>query len=92
MTQGPPDGAREQPASVTVYTASTCGPCVRLKRALAETDISFVEVNIEHDDVAAEWVVSVNGGERTVPTVLFEDGHVLTNPSAAEVAQHLGNS
>jgi mycoredoxin len=31
----------------------------------------------------------VNGGNQTVPTVVFPDGTALTNPSAAKVRERL---
>jgi mycoredoxin len=49
----------------------------------------MVEVDIERDEAAAEFVMSVNGGNQTVPTVLFPDGTALTNPSAAQVKKQL---
>jgi len=33
--------------------------------------------------------MSVNGGNQTVPTVVFPDGTVLVNPSAAQVRERL---
>ena len=33
--------------------------------------------------------MSVNGGNQTVPTVVFPDGTALTNPSAAQVKARL---
>ncbi|HSZ48076.1 MAG TPA: NrdH-redoxin, partial [Streptosporangiaceae bacterium] len=39
---------------------------------------------------AADYVMSVNGGFQTVPTVLFPDGSAMTNPSMAAVKQRLG--
>jgi mycoredoxin len=56
---------------------------------LKANDISYDAVDIEHDAAAAEFVGSVNGGNRTVPTVKFADGSTLTNPSAAEVKAKL---
>ena len=87
--EGMSDPQPQGPSTVTIYTTSTCGPCVRLKRALNEREIDFVEVNVELDDEAADWVMAVNQGARTVPTVLMPDGTALTNPSAEQVATHL---
>jgi mycoredoxin len=42
-------------------------------------------VDIEHDTTAASFVASVNGGNRTVPTVLLPDGSVLTNPTIDQI-------
>ncbi len=38
---------------------------------------------------AAEFVMQVNGGNQTVPTVVFPDGTALTNPSLAQVKDRL---
>jgi mycoredoxin len=74
---------------LTMYTTQWCGYCRNLKRQLARDGIEMVEVDIERDEAAAEFVMSVNGGNQTVPTVLFPDGTALTNPSAAQVKAQL---
>jgi mycoredoxin len=74
---------------VTMYTTVWCGFCRRLKSQLAREGIEVTEVDIERDPAAADYVMSVNGGYQTVPTVVFADGTALTNPSAAQVADHL---
>ena len=74
---------------LTMYTTSWCGYCRNLKRQLAKAGIEIAEVDIERDPAAAEYVMSVNGGNQTVPTVVFPDGAVLTNPSAAQVRERL---
>jgi len=76
-------------APLTVFTTSWCGFCHRLKTVLKSDGISYDEVDIEQDPAAAEFVGSVNGGNRTVPTVKFADGSTLTNPSAAQVKAKL---
>ena len=74
---------------VTMYTTQWCGFCRRLKAQLAREGIEVAEVDIERDPAAADYVMSVNGGNQTVPTIVFPDGTALTNPSAAEVREHL---
>ncbi|ORW07442.1 mycoredoxin Mrx1 [Mycobacterium kyorinense] len=76
-------------AALTMYTTPWCGYCHRLKTMLKAAGISYDEVNIEQDAAAAEFVGSVNGGNRTVPTVKFADGTTLTNPSANEIKAKL---
>ncbi|MGI5287119.1 mycoredoxin [Nonomuraea polychroma] len=74
--------------ALTVYSTTWCGPCKRLKAQLTREGISFREVDIERDQSAAEFVMSVNNGNQTVPTVVIEtpNGRVVrTNPSALEV-------
>jgi mycoredoxin len=74
---------------ITMYSTTWCGYCKRLKMALDREGVLFKEVNIEDDPQAAEWVMGVNGGNQTVPTVRFEDGSALTNPSLAQVKAKL---
>jgi mycoredoxin len=76
-------------AHLTMYTTSWCGYCVRLKAKLKASGIAYDEVNIEEDPAAAQFVSSVNGGNKTVPTVKFADGSTLTNPSAAQIERKL---
>ena len=51
--------------------------------------IAYEVVDIEAHPDAAEIVMSVNGGNQTVPTLVFPDGSALTNPSVAQVKQKL---
>ena len=74
---------------VTMYTTQWCGFCRRLKSQLAREGIEVAEVDIERDPAAADYVMSVNGGNQTVPTIVFSDGTALTNPSAAQVRERL---
>ena len=74
---------------VTMYCTPWCGFCRRLKSQLAREGIEVAEVDIERDPAAADYVMSVNGGNQTVPTVVFPDGTALTNPSAAKVRERL---
>ncbi|MGH3676780.1 MAG: mycoredoxin Mrx1 [Mycobacterium sp.] len=76
-------------APVTMYTTSWCGYCFRLKTVLKAEGIPYTEVDIENDPAAAEFVMSVNDGNQTVPTLKFADGSTLTNPSAREVKSKL---
>jgi mycoredoxin len=74
-----------------MYTTDWCGYCVRLKKLMQREGIQFAEVNIEHDDEAADLVMRANGGNRTVPTLLFPGGVALTNPSIDQVKAQLGS-
>jgi mycoredoxin len=74
---------------LTMYTTPWCGYCKRLKRQLAAEEIEVTEVDIEQNHEAADFVMTVNNGNQTVPTVVFPDGSALTNPSAAAVKARL---
>jgi len=75
--------------SVTMFSTSWCGYCKNLKSQLDRAGIGYTEVNIEEVDGTAEIVASVNGGNQTVPTVVFPDGSTATNPSLADVRARL---
>ena len=74
-----------QPDRPTMFTTTWCGYCARLKSQLKRAGIEYAEVDIEDHPEAAEIVASVNGGNQTVPTLLFSDGSAMTNPSASQV-------
>jgi mycoredoxin len=74
---------------LTMYTTPWCGFCKRLKAQLGRAGVEMVEVDIERDPEAAEFVMGVNGGNQTVPTLLFPDGSTMVNPSAAQVQARL---
>ncbi|CAB4870033.1 unannotated protein [freshwater metagenome] len=77
-------------ATLTMYSTTWCGYCQRLKQQLTREGISYSEVDIEQDPQAAQYVETVNGGNQTVPTVVFPDGTALTNPSLKQVKELLG--
>ncbi|MCU1406533.1 MAG: Glutaredoxin-like protein [Glaciihabitans sp.] len=76
--------------SVTMFTTSWCGYCRNLKSQMDKAGVAYTEVNIEEVEGTAELVASVNGGNQTVPTLLFSDGSSATNPSLAEVKARIG--
>jgi mycoredoxin len=75
--------------TLTMYTTQWCGFCRRLKAQLGRVGVEMNEVDIERDEAAAEFVMSVNGGNQTVPTLLFADGSTMVNPSATQVQAKL---
>jgi mycoredoxin len=78
-------------ATFTMYTTPWCGYCHRLKSQLDREGIAFDIVDIEQQPDAAFTVEQANGGNQTVPTLLFADGSTLTNPSVAQVKERLAS-
>ena len=76
-------------AALTIYSTQWCGYCHRLMKQLDREGVGYEVVDIENDQAAAEFVMGVNGGNQTVPTVVFPDGSALTNPSLAQVKERL---
>jgi mycoredoxin len=78
--------------TITMYSTTWCGYCRRLKAQLDREGIGYAEIDIERTPAAAEFVMGVNGGNQTVPTVVFPDGSTVTNPSLAEVKARLAGA
>ena len=75
---------------ITLYTRPWCGSVLRVKRWLDQRQIPYTEINIAKDKEAARHVEELNGGHRSVPTVLFDGVHVATEPSTADLERLLG--
>ena len=75
--------------SFTMYTTPWCGYCVRLKGQLDREGIAFNVIDIEQQPEAADIVEAANGGNQTVPTLVYADGTSHTNPSVAQVKEKL---
>ena len=73
----------------TMYSTPWCGYCHRLKSQLDREGIAFDMVDIEQVPEAVEIVESANGGNQTVPTLVYSDGTAQTNPSLAQVKEKL---
>jgi mycoredoxin len=78
--------------TVTMYSTTWCGYCRRLKSQMDREGIGYEVIDIEEKPDAAEFVMSVNGGNQTVPTLVFPDGSAATNPSIAEVKARLAGA
>lgn len=83
---------------LTMYSTPWCGYCHRLKSQLDREGIAYDVIDIEQDPAAADFVMSVNGGNQTVPTIRIVPAGgggaevVLTNPSIVQVKQALAGT
>jgi len=65
---------------IKVYGTKWCPDCIRVKQLLAREKIVYDWIDIEQDEAAAAYVEKVNGGFKSVPTILFPDGSTLVEP------------
>lgn len=68
---------------ITMYSADWCGDCRRSKRLLDSLNVKYSLIDVEADKSAAEKVIEINGGMRSIPVIVFTDGSHLTEPSDA---------
>ena len=81
----------EQP-KITVYGAPWCPDCRQSKQFLGEQRVRYNWVDIDQDEEGRRRVQELNDGKQIIPTIIFEDGSILVEPSNAELAAKLGIS
>ena len=74
---------------VTVYATAWCGDCHRTKAFLDRNGVKYRWIDVDDDPSAMQKVVEINGGYRSVPTLVFPDGSTLTEPSNRELQEKL---
>ena len=79
-------------SKITVYGAPWCPDCKRAKQFLGEQRVAYNWVDIDQDEDGRRYVQQANQGKQIIPTILFEDGSILVEPSNAELAAKLGIS
>lgn len=75
---------------IIVYSTVWCPDCKRAKKFFNDHRIQYKNIDIEKDADAMAYVEEVNNGMRVIPTIVFPDGNILTEPSNAELAKQLG--
>ena len=78
------------PEGTIVYGTTWCGDTRRARRVFDENNIPYTWIDIDQDMDARKYVESVNRGYRSVPTILFQDGSMLVEPSMSELRRKLG--
>ena len=74
---------------ITMYSADWCGDCVRSKRLLDQLNVTYTLIDIEADSKAADKVIEINGGMRSIPVIVIADGTHLTEPSDIDLKAKL---
>ncbi len=75
---------------IIVYGAPWCPDCRRSKAFLTEQRVPFTWIDVDEDEAGRRYIEELQGGGRTIPTIVFPDGSYLLEPSNAELAEKLG--
>ena len=75
--------------SITIYGTSWCGDCRRACRFFDRNNIKYKWVDIDTDEAGEEFVLITNNGMRSVPTISFNDGSIVVEPTNTELEQCL---
>ena len=74
---------------IVMYTTAWCSSCWRAKQVMNSMQVSYTEIDIGENEEATELVMRLNRGFRSVPTIVFPDGSVLTEPGTLELVSKL---
>jgi len=80
-----PDLYTLNPSQIVMYVTEYCADCVRAKKFFESKDVPYLRVGLEGDEKATEFVMQINRGYRSVPTIVFPDGSILVEPSWNEL-------
>jgi mycoredoxin len=79
----------EPDAPVVMYTTAWCVDCWRAKQVMDSMRVEYTEIDISADEEATELVMRLNRGHRSVPTLVFPDGSVMTEPRTSTLVAKL---
>jgi mycoredoxin len=72
-----------------MYGAAWCGDCRRSKAYLDSHQVEYNYIDVEADESASDKVIEINGGQRSIPVILFPDGTHMTEPSDKDLEAKL---
>ena len=75
--------------TIKFYTTDWCGDCIRSKALLNKLNIQFEEINVDEDKEANEYITNLQNNQRRIPTIFFDDGSFLVEPSDPELHSKL---
>lgn len=75
---------------IKLYGTNWCSDCKRSKKFLGEQRVQYDFIDIEEDQDGQAFVQKLQNGGLSIPTIVFEDGSYLIEPTNAELAAKLG--
>ena len=76
--------------NITVYGTEWCSDCQRSKKLLDDNNIPYTWIDISNQTKYRDYVKTLNNGYESVPTIVFEDGSILVEPSDKDLSIKLG--
>jgi mycoredoxin len=75
------------PTEIVMYTTEWCADCRRVKAYFEANNIPYTKIDLEDNENATDFVMRINNGFRSVPTIIFPDGTILVEPSWEELRE-----
>ena len=79
------------PREIVLYGSRWCPDCGRARSWLKRNGFAWLDIDVDADPRAAEFVRQINGGNRSVPTICLPVGDPLVEPTDAELSERLGS-
>lgn len=76
--------------TIIMYGTTWCPDCRRAKKFFDKYRIPYEWINISDDPESQVKVEKMNNGMRVVPTILFPDGDIMTEPSNRDLRNKFG--
>ena len=76
-------------SNIIIYGVNWCWDSRRARRFFDKNKISYTFINIDKDKRGEQFVLEANDGLRSVPTIIFNDGSILVEPSTSELTNKL---
>lgn len=73
------------PSQIVMYTTEYCSDCHRAKAFFEANNIEYLRIRLEGNEEAVKFVMNINNGNQSVPTIIFPDGSILVEPSWREL-------
>ena len=78
-------------SQIVMYSTQWCGDCVRSKKVLDKLGIAFTEVDIDYNKEGFEIAKKIQNQNPRIPTIVFEDGTFLVEPSDVELTNKINS-
>ena len=75
------------PSQIVMYSTEYCPDCHQARKFLETNNIQYLKIGLEGNEEATQFVMKINKGSRSVPTIIFPDGSVLVEPSWNELKE-----
>jgi len=76
--------------NIKMYGTVWCSDCKRTKKFFGEQRVHYDFIDIDENPEGLKIVEEVNKGKQIIPTIVFDDGSTMVEPSNADLAQKLG--
>ena len=82
----------KNPSQIVMYAVEWCPDCRRAKFFFKRKNIEVLEIDVNADKHAEDFVKELNNGYRSVPTIIFPDGSMMVEPSSADLEERFSGN